>query len=81
MSTNPTDSPSQVFLLRLWTERQGDGQTAWHGKVQHLTSGEAHRFSSWADLVAMLQVMLPDLQQIDHAPPNDAPAPLTGNEN
>jgi hypothetical protein len=78
MSINPSDPPSQVFLVRLWTEPEGDGQTAWRGKVQHLTSGEAHRFSDWADLVAVLQVMLPDLKQTDRARLDGEPSSMTG---
>ncbi len=78
MSINPSDAPSQVFLVRLWTEPEGEGQTAWRGKVQHLTSGEAHRFSDWADLIAVLQVMLPDLKQSDHARLDDKSSYLTG---
>ena len=65
MRINQTDPPSQAFLVRLWIERQGNGQTAWRGKVQHLTSGEAHRFDDWAGLVALLKVMLPDPFQTD----------------
>jgi hypothetical protein len=71
MKVNKPDPPSQVFLVRLWIEAQGDGPAAWRGKVQHLTSGEAYRFDDWMDLVALLQDMLPD--PIDRSPPDDQP--------
>ncbi len=71
MRINKPDPPSQVFLLRLWSEAQGDEQAAWRGKVQHLTSGEAYRFDDWADLVAWLQDMLSD--PTDRSPPDDEP--------
>ena len=73
MRRNQPDLPSQVFLVRLWVEPQDDGQTAWHGKVQHLTSSEAHRFGDWASLVAVLQLMLPDLHQADSELLDDQP--------
>lgn len=79
MSINPSDAPSQVFLVRLWTEPEGAGQTAWRGKVQHLTSGEAQRFVNWADLIAVLQAMLPDLKQSDRTLLDDKPSSMTGN--
>jgi hypothetical protein len=57
----PHDSiRSQLFLVRLWEESTGDNQTEWHGRVQHVLSGEAHSFVDWPKLidlfVAMLQV-------------------------
>lgn len=71
MKVNKPDPPSQAFLVRLWLEAQADGQAVWRGKIQHLTSGEAHRFDAWAGLVALLQDMLSD--PTDGSPPDDAP--------
>jgi hypothetical protein len=50
---------SYVFLVRLWAEEDTSGAPAWCGKVQHVTSGEAHTFRDWPALVAQLRAMLP----------------------
>jgi hypothetical protein len=47
-------------LVRLWAEEDTAGGTEWCGKVQHVTSGEAHTFRDWAALVALLRTMLPE---------------------
>ena len=60
---------SYVFLVRLWAEEDPSGAPAWCGKVQHVTSGEAHTFHDWPALVAELQAMLPGAE---------APAPAPG---
>lgn len=49
---------AQLFMLRMWPEDLGEGQSEWRGKVQHVTSGEAHYFRDWPALVACLQEML-----------------------
>jgi hypothetical protein len=51
---------SQLFMLRLWREDLGEGQLEWRGKVQHVTSGEAHYFRDWPALIACMQAMLSD---------------------
>lgn len=59
---------SQLFLVRVWPDHaieDGGGRLEWHGKVQHVMSGEATDFSDWPMLVARLQAMLPPL----HAAP------------
>jgi hypothetical protein len=53
---------SYLFLVRLWAEEDTAGGTEWCGKVQHVTSGEAHTFRDWAALVALLRTMLPEAQ-------------------
>jgi hypothetical protein len=50
--------PSQLFMLRLWPEDVGSGQTDWRGKVQHVASGEARYFREWQTLVAFLEELL-----------------------
>ena len=59
---------SQLFLVRLWAEqgREESGDSArpsaeieWHGRVQHIVSGEAHSFHDWPALVDLLLTMLP----------------------
>jgi hypothetical protein len=55
-----TTTASHLFLVRLWAEDAGGGDPAWCGKVQHVTSGEAHTFRDWPALVSLLLTMLPD---------------------
>ena len=49
---------SQLFTLRIWREDLGEGQIEWRGKVQHVTSGEAHYFRDCPGLIACLQQIL-----------------------
>ncbi len=51
-------SCSQSFLVRVWLEILGDGNTEWRGKVQCISTGEAHYFRDWAALVTSLEGML-----------------------
>jgi hypothetical protein len=58
MSTeNGAPRGSLLFTVRLWREEQGEGQTEWRGKVQHITTGEAYYFRAWPDLIARLLAM------------------------
>ena len=51
---------SQLFLVRLWAEKGVDNEEKeWHGRVQHIVSGEAHTFHDWPTLVDLLLTMLP----------------------
>ena len=51
---------SQLFLVRLWAEKGVDNEEKeWHGRVQHIVSGEVHTFHDWPTLVDLLQTMLP----------------------
>lgn len=59
--TQNKDSPPQsshLFILRLWLEDLGSGQTDWRGKVQHVNSGEARYFRDWPTLEAFMQGLL-----------------------
>jgi hypothetical protein len=57
---------ADLFLVRLWPKESDggsnagneSGQVEWHGKVQRVVDGEAHRFSSLQGLVDWLLVML-----------------------
>ena len=51
---------SHLFTVRLWMQDLGDRRAEWRGKVQHVTSGEAHYFRDWDVLIALLKAMLPD---------------------
>ncbi len=61
---------SQLFLVRLWAEQgreessdrvSPNAEKAWHGRVQHIVSGEAHSFHDWSTLVDLLLTMLPSV--------------------
>jgi hypothetical protein len=53
---------SSLFLVRVWAEGAKDGlhpkQARWHGKVQHVVTGEAHGFDDWPELLAWMTEML-----------------------
>ena len=62
---------SQLFLVRLWTEEDGqgqdgadhdgskgyDGQILWCGKLQDVVSGQAEYFRDWPALIDLLRKM------------------------
>jgi hypothetical protein len=66
-STSTTDStaqaPSHLFLLRLWPQGSGEGRAEWCGKVQHIMTGESHRFLGWPMMVELLSAMLAGLEE------------------
>jgi hypothetical protein len=64
----PTQS-SQLFMLRMWLEDLGSGQTDWRGKVQHVNSGEVRYFRDWATLESFMEGLLRT---------TDAPGKLVG---
>jgi hypothetical protein len=49
---------SQLFTVRLWREEVGSGRSEWRGKVQQVSTGEAHYFREWEALVSLLLQML-----------------------
>ena len=49
---------SYLFTVRLWREEVGGTQSEWRGKVQQVSTGEAHYFRDWSSLVAHLLEML-----------------------
>jgi hypothetical protein len=53
---------SHLFMVRLWQGEGGD-QVGWAGKVQHVTSGEAHTFGDLQMLAIILLSMLPELNE------------------
>ena len=64
---------SHLFMLRLWPEDLGSGQTDWRGKVQHVNSGEARYFRDWPTLEAFLDELLHRIDQ-------EGPRPDTAGE-
>jgi hypothetical protein len=69
MNTSPRPHDSHLFLLRLWAESEkeseqlggqlGEQVLQWHGRVQHIISGETHNFLTWPMLIDLLLEMLP----------------------
>lgn len=57
-AVNQDQSSSHLFLVRMWREDLGCGNSEWRGKVQHVLSGEARFFREWAMLVEHLRAML-----------------------
>ena len=54
------DQGSSLFMVRLWS---GEGEHSedhkeWHGRVQHVISGEARTFSDLSTLMALLLEMV-----------------------
>ena len=49
---------SHLFTVRLWREEVSSGQSEWRGKVQQVSTGEAHYFREWEALVSILLQML-----------------------
>jgi hypothetical protein len=54
---------SHLFILRLWLENMGNGQTDWRGKIQHVNSGEARYFRDWATVEAFVEELLHRIDQ------------------
>lgn len=53
---------SHLFLVRLWADSNVDAGgkgPVWHGKVQHVVSGDATLFSDWHYLIASMLAMMP----------------------
>ena len=58
---NDPDQPRQnshLFMLRMWLEDLGNGQTDWRGKVQHVNSSEVRYFRDWSTLEAFVEELL-----------------------
>lgn len=66
MSIKPHTQSSPLFLVRLWSDEDGNTEatsprTA-RGKVLHVVSGEASYFEDWAELIALMKTMLSNHQ-------------------
>ena len=51
--------PSHLFLVRVWAEQSMEGSPEWHGRVQHVTRGDAQEFSDWGTLIDLFVTMVP----------------------
>ena len=60
--TGSSTKESHLFMLRLWREDLGSGQTDWRGRVQHINSGETRYFRDWPTLKVFMERLL---RQID----------------
>lgn len=49
---------SQLFMLRMWQEDLGNGQCAFRGKIQHVSSGEVRYFLDWQAMQAFVEELL-----------------------
>jgi hypothetical protein len=49
---------AQLFMLRLWLEDLGNGQTVWRGKVHHMNSGEARYFRDFKTMDTFIKELL-----------------------
>ncbi len=58
MDKTPHARQSELFMLRLWAEEQGDGAVAWRGRVQHALTGRSAYFQGWSALAAFLDDFL-----------------------
>lgn len=56
--------PSHLFLVRLWSESNNEGEDVWCGKVQNVIKGRANQFRDWPALVDILMAMLPDAAKV-----------------
>jgi hypothetical protein len=54
MDKGEVQGRSQLFLLRLWPEDEGDGSGEWSARLQHVFSGETHTFRACPQLVDVL---------------------------
>jgi hypothetical protein len=55
MVTDPQQSQSHLFTVRLWREELGGNQTELRGRVQHVISGETLAFREWVVLLSFLE--------------------------
>ncbi len=58
MNTHPLSHKSHLFMVRVWLEDLGDGETEWRGQVKHVLSGEVRYFRDWATLLEHINAML-----------------------
>ncbi len=46
---------TQLFVLRVWLEDLGKGQTEWRGDIQNTATREKQYFREWSALLAFMQ--------------------------
>ena len=83
VTANDVDRPahrSHLFILRLWPEDLGGGQTDWRGSIRHVSSGEVRYFRGWPAMEAFVEGLLCtiDAQGIHAAEGENAAGPSLG---
>jgi hypothetical protein len=63
VSSRPAGEPrrparSQLFALRLWQAKLGNGQSEWRGQLQHVVGGQIRYFRDWPTLIRQLGELL-----------------------
>ncbi len=66
---DPKFPRSHLFLVRIWDEELGDGNTEWRGKVQLAAGGPVQYFRDWPALAPLVQAMLAEAANAEEAPP------------
>ncbi len=77
------DDNSHVFLVRVWATETAEGRSEWHGKAQHVLSGEANYLPDLSRLPdVMIGMLPPDItaheEQHSHARPDYDPPVAAG---
>ena len=69
MNTDPTSQPrlpaNRAFVVQFQAAEPG-APDAPHGRVEHMVSGKATHFASWAELQAFIEQVL---AQVEEKPP------------
>ena len=56
---------SHLFIVRMWREDLGDGQSEWRAYLRHVPTGEDRYVRTWQDLESFMG------QYNDRSDPND----------
>jgi hypothetical protein len=56
------DTPTDLYLVRIWKSRPDDVITGLHGKLQHVVSGATCYFEGLASLPETLQRMMEEAE-------------------
>jgi hypothetical protein len=51
-------APTDLYLVRIWRGKSGDGTPRVHGKLQHAVSGESSYFDGLSSLPGALEKMM-----------------------
>ena len=46
---------SNLFIVRMWSEALGNGQSEWRAYIRHVPSGEVRYVRTWHDLEIFLE--------------------------
>jgi hypothetical protein len=52
------DASTELYLVRIWKRKPGDGRPALHGKLQHAVSGSSSYFEGLSALPDALVTMM-----------------------